>query len=255
MNSLDKKLSVLVVNYNNLFDTRYCMIDLLNQNISDFHVWLVDQNSDEEGTEDFLKEMEGKGVYVIRNKDNIYLNRVWNYFYKNCNSEYLCFLNNDVRLTNNYIRDTIRLLDNIEDIGIAIHVTNNLDYDQNKPYLIYETLFPRYFQGWDFTIRKSLYTLIPESLKIFGGDDFLFSNIDKMGYDIGLIYSSPILHRKEATRNKVDQNFIKQIYEKDAADLKKELKKRGLRFLPPIYDSNKCNENLPKEMKLKNYYE
>lgn len=251
-----KKLSILVVNYNNLDYTRRCMHDLLFQKFQDFGIWLIDQGSTEEGTEDFLKQMEIYGVKVVRNSTNIYLNHVWNYFYGNCNSEYLCFLNNDVRLTNNYVGDTIKLLDNIQEVGIAIHVTNNLDYTQSKPHLMYEILRPRYFQGWEFTIKRSLYIPIPDVLKIFGGDDFLFAHINKLNYETGLIYSSPILHEKEATRNKMDKDFIKKMEVEDTKkNLKGELKKYGLVSLPPIYDSDKCNKKPPKEIKLKNYYE
>ena len=49
-------------------------------------------------------------------------------------------------------------------------------------------------QGWDFSIRRNVFTLIPEQLKTYCGDDFLFHNLYKKGFDLAYITSSPMIH-------------------------------------------------------------
>jgi GT2 family glycosyltransferase len=51
--SMSVEISVLVVNLNNLLYTKQCIEDLLNQDV-EFNLRLVDQNSSEEGTNDFF---------------------------------------------------------------------------------------------------------------------------------------------------------------------------------------------------------
>ena len=50
---MDVKISVLIVNLNNLDYTKQCLDDLLNQDIV-FNLRLIDQNSSEIGTIDFF---------------------------------------------------------------------------------------------------------------------------------------------------------------------------------------------------------
>ena len=49
------KISILLVNLNNLEYTKECLNDLLNQDIV-FNLRLIDQNSSEFGTKDFFDE-------------------------------------------------------------------------------------------------------------------------------------------------------------------------------------------------------
>jgi hypothetical protein len=239
----NKTISILVVNYNKIEYTRDIINDLFNQvGNNDFDVWIVDQNSTQKGTECFFEEVKKHdNIKIIKNTKNYDLNRVWNYFYENCSSKYLCFLNNDTRITNNFVSDTVTLLNQNQQVGIAIHVTNNLNYIQALNKLEYEILSPKLFQGWDFTIRRSLYKYIPEELRIFTGDDFLFGVVDDVGYDIGLIYSSPIIHYKEVTRNSCNKEKMAHIYEEDRKMYKKLLNKLNIKSLPNTYSTNKCN--------------
>ena len=77
------KLSVLVVNINNLEYTKNCILDLENQDSQDFDLTVVDQGSTELGTEEFLLYLESKNIKVIRNGHNKPLNWIWNEFYRN----------------------------------------------------------------------------------------------------------------------------------------------------------------------------
>lgn len=245
----NKKIGILVVNYNNLNYTKNCISDLKKQLNQNFELWLVDQNSNEKGTFEFLNEINNTNVKVIKNKENLDLNRVWNYFYDNCKCEYLCFLNNDVRLTNNFIDDTIKVFDIESSVGIVIHVTNNLNYTKSKHDLNYEILKTPLYQGWDFSLRRKNYTKVPESLRIFGGDDFIFADYHKKGFKIAMVYSSPIIHYKEKTRNSLG-NIIHDIQKSDIKNFHVEIKKHKLNLINSTFNTNICNKYPPDGIKL-----
>lgn len=245
-----KKIGILIVNYNNLNYTRNCILDLKNQINNNFDLWIVDQNSSEKGTLEFLNVIEKEGVIVVRNKNNLDLNKVWNFFYENCSLEYLCFLNNDVRLTNNFTDDIHKIFATEKTVGAVIHVTNNPQYINASHKLKYEILSPPLYQGWDFCLRRDVYKKIPDTLKIFGGDDFLFGYVVKKNYKIALSYSSPIIHFKEKTRNLINKNDISEIQKKDAENYWKEVNKHKLTHVASTYHTHRSNRYAPEGIKL-----
>lgn len=68
------KMSILIVNINNLCYTRDVINDLFQQNRPSFYLTIVDQNSTEEGTTEFLNEVAKEEVNVVRNCRNEPLN-------------------------------------------------------------------------------------------------------------------------------------------------------------------------------------
>ena len=193
MNS-GNKIGVLVVNLNNLNFTKKCIRDLQEQTNQNFKIYLFDQNSDEEGTSEYLSECKENGIRINQNCSNIPLIRIWNFFKDICNSDYLCFLNNDVELSNNFIDDTIQIFEKEPTVGIVVHITNNPKYLIAKKELEYRIFDKPLRQGWDFTIRRGIMPEIHPKLQLFYGDDYLFSKIDAMGYKVAIALSSPIIH-------------------------------------------------------------
>lgn len=189
------KIRVLVINLNNRIYTKNCINLLLKQKKSDFKITLFDQNSTEFGTEDMLSYFEGKNVDVIKNKTNEPVNSVWNWFYKTHTEDILCFLNNDVLIYDNFISDVLHVFENESNVGIVVHSTNHNDYTIKKNITEYKIVEPKKFmQGWDFSIRRPLFTLIPEELKTYCGDDFVFDKLYEKGFDLAYITSSPMIH-------------------------------------------------------------
>lgn len=230
------KIDVLVVNLNNLQLTKDLITDLEDQINKFFHLTVVDQNSNEIGTNEYLNLIEKKSwISVIRNDVNRDLNRVWNDFYLKSKYKYLSYLNNDLRIPNNFIDDNFKIFQNEENVGIVIHTTNNVKYTNASLKLNYKVLNPPEYQGWDFTIRKDSYELIPENMKIFGGDDMLYAYNKKKGYDVAMAFSSPIIHYKEKTRVKV--NDIKNIQKNDARAYWGEIKKNKLEHVVSTMES------------------
>lgn len=197
------QMYILVVNINNLAYTQELFGDLMRQT-HQFDLTIVDQGSTESGTDYFLSSLADiPYVKVIRNQHNVDLNRVWNAFYSTIQrpGAYLCFLNNDVRIPNNYVEDTVAILETEKSVGAVIHPTNHPDY-QNTTDLRY-AIVPdgeRITQGHDFTIRKEAFTLIPDELKVFGGDDWIFTQMYNKLWKTAVALSSPIIHYHAKSR-------------------------------------------------------
>lgn len=188
------ELRVLILSLNNLHYTKQCVLDLLNQNYKNFKITIIDQGSSEPGTIEYLENLH-IDIDVIFNTKNESVNKMWNWFYQNYNEDLLCFLNNDVRIPDNFISDTIGVFEKEKKVGITVHSTNHSNYQDILPELKYE-IVPKSInmQGWDYTIRRECFTPIPEELKTYCGDDFLFHHMYEMGYDMAYVLSSPMIH-------------------------------------------------------------
>ena len=243
------KLGIVVVNYNNLDYTKNCVDDLRKQINQNFELWVIDQDSTEVDTDEYFNNLHGENIKVVRNSSNVDLNRVWNNFYDKCKSEYLCFLNNDVRLTNNFTDDTLKIFNIEPSVGAVIHVTNNLKFTSPKQDLHYEILNPPLYQGWDFTLKREAFTRIPNTLRIFGGDDFIFGHLNKRGYKTALTYGSPIIHYKERTRVNMG-NEIHEIQKHDIQNYHIEMKKDGYRHTDTTMNTDKSNKYPPHGIQL-----
>jgi len=199
-------ISVLVVNLNNLKLTKDCISDLLLQDI-EFDLTIVDQNSVEEGTDEFLETVYKlskpiRKIDVIRNKFNKSLNLIWNEFVNNSKNEYICLLNNDVRLCPNFLSSAIEVFQNEPEVGFVNHVTNNSKYKTFSIDLQYVVIDKPYRQGWDPMFRKSCYSDIAEQLAFFYGDDYIYSKLYSSGMKGAYIINSPIAHLWKQTTEK-----------------------------------------------------
>jgi len=183
-------LNILIVNINNLEYTKNLIDDLLCQTVRP-KIFLVDQGSTEEGTREYLYSLDN--IYVIRNDHNVSLSRIWNNFYTMTDGGYLCFLNNDIRVPDNFVKDTMMTFEMDKSIGCVVHATNNPEYKKRDD-LVYVVNVDQFCQGWDFSIRREAYTIIPDEITFFGGDDFIYHNLYEEKWGVATVLSSPIIH-------------------------------------------------------------
>ena len=206
---MSAKISVLVVNLNNLSYTKQCLEDLLNQDVV-FNLRLVDQNSSESGTKEFFDnffarysngEFLGKIDYLeISNTGfNKPLNPLWNDYVKESSTEFICLLNNDVRIPPNFLSSSISVLEKEPAVGFVNHVTNNSTYSSWSDSLEYVIMETPYRQGWDPIFRKSCYNPIPDDLRFFYGDDYIYSKLYSLGYKGAYVLNSPMIHFERST--------------------------------------------------------
>lgn len=199
-------ISVLVVNLNNLELTKNCIGDLMMQDV-EFDLTIVDQNSKEIGTEEFLYsdfiKHPIKSVNIIRNNYNKELNHIWNEFVENCQNEFVCLLNNDVRICPNFLSSALEVFSLEKSVGFVNHVTNNSNFNTFNNQLNYIIINDPYRQGWDPIFRKDCFHKIPEELKFFYGDDYIYHKLYSTGMKGAYVINSPIVHFcKQTTEEK-----------------------------------------------------
>lgn len=198
-------LDILIININNLEYTRNLMSDLRDQKW--YSLTIQDQGSTEPGTSEYLNTLDGADV--IFNGYNMPLNHIWNRFYDTHDGDYLCFLNNDVRVKDNFVNDIDKIFCMEPGVGCVVHPTNHPDYLKTTE-LNYVIARPQFVQGWDFTFRREAFVKIPESLKFFGGDDWLFHHLYKDDWKVAVALSSPILHYKAKSRKYASVDVLNQ---------------------------------------------
>jgi len=214
------QLHVLMVNINNLKLTKDAVDDLIRQN-REFKLTVMDQASTEAGTTEYFNSLKRyKNINVVLNSSQLDLNRIWNTFATTNEEPYLCFLNNDVRIPKNFVADTIDILNKEPLVGCVLHSTNHPSY-KIATKLNYKILTEPSTQGWDFTFRRECYRPIPDNLRTFGGDDFLFVHLNRKGWKTAVAISSPMIHYKSKSHqffngNRREEiiNYNKFFYEK-----------------------------------------
>lgn len=245
----DKLVGILIVNLNNIELTKKCLESLDDQINKNYKIFLIDQNSNQPNTLEFLTECEkNKKISVIKNKENRPLNHIWNEFKHMCNAPYLCFLNNDTVLSNTFIDDTLKILDSEEKVGAVIHVTNNMKYVKSENTIKYEIFNKSLYQGWDFTVKRDLVPEIPKGMLIFGGDDYIFAKLNTLGYKVAIAYSSPIIHFKERTRVLIPN--IGEIQKNDGMLFRKLVADEKLIQIDSTMNHGYCGKYPPKDIKL-----
>ena len=203
------KISVLLVNLNNLEYTKNAIGDLLSQNVI-FNLRLVDQNSSEAGTKEFFDnffELHQKGDFygkidyleISNTGFNKPLNHLWNEYMDESLTDFVCLLNNDVRISPNFLSSALEVFEREHIIGAVNHVTNNSNYSSWSNLLEYQIMDFPYRQGWDPIFRKSCYNPIPDELKFFYGDDYIYSKLYSSGYKGAYILNSPMIHLERST--------------------------------------------------------
>lgn len=194
--------SILVVNLNNLEYTKNCIEDLKKQDYP-FNLTVIDQNSYELDTKSYFLLLNSginlRKFNFIQNNENIPLNHLWNDFVKNSNTKYICLLNNDVRLSPNFISSAIKVLEKESNVGFVNHVSNNKDYMEWSDILNYKIIETPYRQGWDLFFRKECYSTIPNGLEFFYGDDYLYSKLYSSNMKGAYILNSPMIHYERST--------------------------------------------------------
>lgn len=237
-------ISVLVVNLNNIELTRNCIDDLMMQD-TEFDLTIVDQNSYESKTNYFLSEFRNlsspvKSITIIKNKFNKSLNSIWNEFVEDSKNEFICLLNNDVRLCPNFISSALDVFNIENEVGFINHVTNNSDFSTFSDNLEYVVINKPYRQGWDPIFRKSCYHRIPDDIKFFYGDDYIYSKLYSSGMKGAYILNSPIVHLwKQTTEDKGgvrDLTDDKSNYKKAIVNYKKLDFVREFSKLKPEFD-------------------
>lgn len=203
-------ITCLIVNLNCLNHVKNLINDLKKQTFKDFEIIMVDQNSIESGTKEYLESLKNNNnIKIIYNDYNKPLNKIWNEVIKASETDYVAFLNNDIRIPSNFLHDTVDIFNKERDVSIVIHPTNHPSYRKaKKSSTEYVILNECSRQGWDFSFRKRDWVDIPDCLDFYCGDDFIFENVYMRNKKVAMAISSPIIHLLSQTRKNVLNKVI-----------------------------------------------
>jgi hypothetical protein len=194
------KLGILIVNRNNLKYTLDLVNCLKTQDYLDFEVTIIDNGSTELNTSRLLKSITAPfKVSTEFTGRNIPLNHLWNQFFLDNDYDLYSYLNNDLVIPKNYFSDTLEVFKTDASVGCVAHATNHLVYQKATSPLSYVKFSDKYRQGWDFTMTRDAYSLIPTTLQFFCGDDYLFEKLYAKKLEFAIVTSSPIIHYQGMT--------------------------------------------------------
>ena len=182
---------------------KLCLESLREQ---DSHVFIVDNDS----TSEIKKMIESYPKLV--NDRNLYVNPAWNQIMKyflDSNYEKLIILNSDMILNNDVI-EKISAINIDEDLSIIL--PNVSDHDMNEGTLEIEWGYPGIMIVLTQKMAKLVYP-IPESLKIWFGDDWIYRRLIKNGYKLRIYYDIKAHH--SGSRSIVSLKEASEIIEQD----------------------------------------
>lgn len=135
-----KKVTFGIVNCNRLFYLKSCLESLLDttRNYENKEVFVVDNASVELGTEEYLTEIESKGVKVFRKKERNPANEFaigLNTIISNASGDYLCMLQGDMQFVlPDWLHDVISFYDkNLDIVGnVMLDAQRRITHDSHQ---------------------------------------------------------------------------------------------------------------------------
>lgn len=248
MNQALKKVSVVIVTYNNLKFTKNCLLSIKKySHYPNLEIIIVD-NASNDGSDFFLKKWQKNSddnqlKKIILNKKNLGFSKACNQGLLEATGDYLVILNNDTYVTPYWIRKLIAHLDKDISIGIIGPITNNIGneakiditYSSMEEMLKFSNKYTKAHQGINFEIknvaffcamlRKEVFKkvgLLDESFGLgFFEDDDYCRRIEKIGKRIICAEDVFIHHHLSASFSMIGReardklfNKNKKIYEK-----------------------------------------
>ncbi|HIJ49856.1 MAG TPA: glycosyltransferase family 2 protein [Nitrospinae bacterium] len=113
-----KKISAIVVNWNGKEVLSGCLRSLLNQDYEDVEILVVD-NGSEDGSQALVKK-EFPSVKLVENEANLGFGPAVNKGFEKAEGDCFIFLNNDLALQPDCLRQLAKLLDSDPTVGAAI---------------------------------------------------------------------------------------------------------------------------------------
>ncbi|MEM2928921.1 MAG: glycosyltransferase family 2 protein [Nitrososphaerota archaeon] len=220
-------VSIIVLNYNGKNFLDECLTSIFNTKYENFEIILVD-NGSIDGSVEYVKEKFGKEekLKILALNQNMGFAQGNNEGFKIAKGEYVVFLNNDVRVKENWLKELIKIMEENSNIGAAqpkillddgIHIDAAgcfIDYmgrvyqrgvfeEDKGQYNSIDEIF--YAKGAAIIIRRK----VLEEVDIFDPSYFIYYDETDLcwriwlkGYKVVYIPSSIIYHKGGATMGK-----------------------------------------------------
>ncbi|MBC8311531.1 MAG: glycosyltransferase [Candidatus Marinimicrobia bacterium] len=177
---------------------------------------------DNGSTPSFENLLDDKNIIYLRKEENLFVNPAWNEIFDIVDTKYLTLLNNDCFVeSDNYFKDIIPHMEN-NDIIISSCKTKNVKFYNPILKYIYQLKYRLKFQdeklqftnnarrqGWLMTINldvyKSLDYKIPDYLKVWYGDDWIWSQMLLNDKNTAIYTNKYALHVKGSSTSKIPE--------------------------------------------------
>ncbi len=150
-------VSIILLNYNWKKFNKDCIDSILLQSYKNFKIIFVDNASTDGSLEEVEKlyenEIEEKKIIIVKNKENSWFtwgNNLWVKYASN-ESEYICLLNNDTTVPENWLEELVKGIESDRDLWAVGSLVldmwyeekiKNMFFDQRKTYtrtILWET--------------------------------------------------------------------------------------------------------------------
>lgn len=208
-------LSIIVPVYNEFHYTKQ-LLDELHKVETPFQLIIIDNWSTDETKDYFVNAMptydKQIGFIYKRHEENTYVNPAWNEWVKLATEKYIMIINNDLLLEQWFEKPLIEALhDNIM-ISSPIYTIwdkqNDVRYQHNR-------FNPNNLCWHCYCMRKEHRPKIPESIKIWFGDNYIFETMKQRGMIQVACPNSRIHHFESKT---VKRPEVQAIIEQDKAE-------------------------------------
>lgn len=166
--------------------------------------------------------LENKKIRLINPGKNIYVNPSWNLGVNQAVNNKICIMNDDVVINDDVFRKISKI--SMEKYGIiGMHKDNFLQKSHiGKINEIYLSFKMNYGFGTVMFFDKTSYYVIPENLKIYCGDSYLY-DMNRLHGKKNLVIKSDLITRMSSTSDSYEFNEIKAADGKFYKDLINEI--------------------------------
>lgn len=202
-------ITVVVPVYNHINITDDFFRTITKNTVLPEQIILID-NASADNYLELVDKYKTLNINYIKNEKNEGVNSAWNYGISLAKTPYISILNNDLLLSKYFFKMISEAMTSDSKLGIVVPTTiKNKEYVNKTPNEPPKLLNLVKREGWAFTIRKEITSNInpiPEDLKIYFGDDYLFNFTKKLNYKIMKITNNFIFHYREKTIKTIISN-------------------------------------------------
>jgi GT2 family glycosyltransferase/2-polyprenyl-3-methyl-5-hydroxy-6-metoxy-1,4-benzoquinol methylase len=166
-------VSIVTPVYNKWNFTKSYLEDLLKLDRAKVEIIVVDNASTDETSKAIVEyEKRAPNLKVIRNESNIGFGKACNVGYHVSTGEYVVFLNNDIRVKDNFDTWVLDLVANCNDNNLVSPTGGKVD-PNNDFQFVYETQDPtkeiNYLSGWCVAAKKTVWDKMIEENSVYKG--------------------------------------------------------------------------------------
>lgn len=225
----ESKVFIVILNYNTINDTLECITSLKSIDYTNYEIVVVD-NSETMDCYNLLKDKFNEYKIIRTDKNLGYANgnNIGIKYALDNGADYICVLNNDVVVEENFLSKIVGVLNKNKDVGIAgpciceykdrskvqcagatislytgltKRVAKGMSYNNNNK----ENMAVDFLGGACFVCKRQVLEkigLIPENYFLFFEETEFCIRAQKAGYKLLCVYESKVYHKGSATISK-----------------------------------------------------